>query len=157
MATILIFFFIIFLTISASASESGPVLFSFIMMVVLGFWVYSASTYEIEKTITTEEIPIYSITTDKNFQLGYSEDRYKFYIKDNEGAYRVSIAPIESPLYMSDEVKPHISITTTTNGELPWYHRIAIFGFERPIDTDTIEYKIYVPSNTIKLDFDSGG
>lgn len=155
MAVILIIFFVLFLIISASVWESSGVLFAFVMIVILGFWVYSANTYEVEKTVTTEEIPIYSITTDKNFQLGYSEDRYKFYIKDNEGAYRVSTAPIESPLYMSDDVEPHISITTTTNGELPWYHRIAMFGFERSIDT--IEYKIYVPSNTIKLDFNSGG
>lgn len=152
MAVILIIFFVLLLIISASAWESSGVLFSFIMIVILGFWVYSANTYEVEKTVTTEEIPIYSITTDKNFQLGYSEDRYKFYVKDNEGAYRVSTAPIESPLYMSDDVEPHISITTTTtNEELPWYHRIALLGFEK------VEYKIYVPSNTIKLDFDSGG
>lgn len=155
MAVILIFLFVVFLTISASAWEPGAALFAFIMIVILGFWAYSASTYEVEKTITTKEIPIYSITTDKNFQLGYSEDRYKFYIRDNEGAYIVSTAPIESPLYMSDKVEPHISITTTTNGEPPWYYRIAMFSLER--STDTIKYKIYVPSNTIKLDFDSGG
>lgn len=155
MAVVLIFFFLLFLVVSVGVWEPSAALFAIIMLVILGFWVHSASTYEVEKTVTTEEIPIYSITTDKNFQLGYSEDRYKFYIKDNEGAYRVSTAPIESPLYMSDDVEPHISITTTTNGEQPWYYRIAMFGFEKSIDTT--EYKIYVPSNTIKLDFNSGG
>ena len=155
MALILIVLFFILFLVSASAYEAVPSIFFLVLSLACGFWIYSAVSYKVEVTTSTIEVPIYSITTDKNFQLGYSNDVYKFYVKNNEGAFSVNTAPIESPLYMSDDVEPHILIIETTYEELPWYLYLAVPPSEE--NYNKIEYKIYVPNNTIKLDFDSGG
>lgn len=120
------------------------------------WWLIVSINYVQQKTVVVKEIPIYSISTDKNFQLGFSQDVYKFYIKDNSGGYIVYTIPLSSVLYMSDDTEPHIETITTTYSEKPLFFDIGSLPFIRD-NYNSVEYKIYVPSNTIKLNFDSGG
>lgn len=127
------------------------------ILVGLNLWWFIASiNYKEQKIVVVEETPIYSISTDKNFQLGFSQDVYKFYIKDESGGYILNKIPLSSTLYMSDDIEPHIETTTITYSGKPLIFNIGSFPVVKD-NYNSVEYKIYVPSNTIKLDFDSGG
>ncbi len=154
-----VFFIVCFVFALFSFISDSEWVASIVVTVLLAlsvWWFVASINYVEQKTVTIEETPIYSISTDKNFQLGFSMDVYKFYVKDESGGYIIDKVPLSSVLYMSDSVEPHLETIKTTYSGKPLIFEIGGFLFLKQ-NYDTVEYKIYVPSNTIKLDFDSGG
>ena len=156
MAVFFIICFVLALLVCIFDSEWGVSIVITILLALSVWWLVASMNYVEQKTVTIEETPIYSISTDKNFQLGFSMDVYKFYVKDESGGYIIDKVPLNSVLYMSDSVEPHLETIKTTYSGKPLIFEIGGFLFLKQ-NYDTVEYKIYVPSNTIKLDFDSGG
>ena len=156
MALFFLAFCIVALLSFATDREWGASLICAILAGLSLWWLIASLNYEEQKTVVVKEVPIYSISTDNNFQLGFSQDVYKFYIKDESGGYIVDTIPLSSVLYMSDDIKPHVETTTITYSGRPLVFDMGSFPFLKD-NYNSVEYKIYVPSNTIKLDFDSGG